>query len=142
MVLTGRERVPRNPVNPYVVRPIEGSERSLHLSSPRPDRAPVRGSPMRRSLATALLGTLLAVGHASGQILDETLVPRGYLRLQAHPVYTSWDSRYGRAADGSESTESLGDDLTDPTGLSLFPGIATLAQILDYMKDGAAAKKA
>ena len=85
---------------------------------------------MRRSLITVLLATLLG-GHAvAGQVLDQTMVPRGQLRVQAHPRFTSWDSRFGRAADGTERREALGEDLTDPTALSLFPGIATLTDLV------------
>jgi len=53
------------------------------------------------------------------------MVPGGSIRLQASPVFDSWDTRFGRTAEG-EIEERLGDDLTDPTTLSLFPGIASL----------------
>ena len=93
---------------------------------------------MRLSLTTALLTTILAAPSLSAQALDQTMVPRGRLRLQASPIFWSWDTRFGRAADGSESTERLGDDLTDPTGLALFPGIPTLTQIVRQVTgDGA-----
>lgn len=81
---------------------------------------------MRRRLVTAVLSVALFGGEAAAQILDDTLVPRGQLRLQAHPTFGSWDARFGRAADGTEGRERLGIDLSDPTGLSLFPGSATL----------------
>ncbi|NNL30950.1 MAG: hypothetical protein HKO77_08010 [Gemmatimonadetes bacterium] len=64
------------------------------------------------------------------QVLDHTLVPKGRLRLQASPVFESWDTRFGRAASG-EAEEKLGEDLTDPTSLSLFPGIASLASAIE-----------
>ena len=86
---------------------------------------------MRRSLVLALLVSLASGGEVAAQILDETMVPRGQLRLQAHPSFTTWDSRFGRALDGTEQREDLGSDLTDPTGVSLFPGIPALVQALE-----------
>jgi hypothetical protein len=93
---------------------------------------------MRLSLTTALLATVLAAPSLGAQALDQTMVPRGRLRLQASPISWSWDTRFGRAVDGSESTERLGDDLTDPTGLSLFPGIPTLTQMVREITGDAA----
>ena len=81
---------------------------------------------MRRSLTATLLALAFVAPPVAGQILDHTLVPQGRVRLQASPVYQSWDERFGRGPDGSELVESLGSDLTDPTTLSLFPGIASL----------------
>lgn len=86
---------------------------------------------MRRSLASALLLCLIVGGDLAAQILDDTLVPRGQLRLQAHPSFTIWSTRFGRTVDGTELTEDLGTDLTDPTGSLLFPGIETLARLLE-----------
>jgi len=86
---------------------------------------------MCRSLAIALLVSLVLRGDIAAQILDETMVPRGQLRLQAHPSFTTWDSRFGRTLDGTKQREDLGSDLTDPTGASLFPGIAALVQALE-----------
>lgn len=54
------------------------------------------------------------------------MVPGGRVRLQASPVFESWDSRFGRGPGDTSITERLGADLTDPTTVSLFPGIATL----------------
>jgi hypothetical protein len=86
---------------------------------------------MTRNLIAGLLLTLLA-GHPLGaQLLDRALVPRGQLRLQAYPRFSAWDSRFGQAADGSRSRESLGSDLSDPTMLTLFPSIATLASEIE-----------
>jgi len=85
---------------------------------------------MRRSLIPVLLATLLGGSPLAGQILDQTMVPRGQFRMQAHPRFTSWDSRYGRAADGSAQRVALGEDLTDPTTLTIFPGIATLSDLV------------
>ncbi|MBW2460146.1 MAG: hypothetical protein JRH11_00780 [Deltaproteobacteria bacterium] len=79
----------------------------------------------------------LGAGALSAQVLNETMVPRGRIRVQAHAVFDAWDSRFGRSADGSESIEALGDDLTDPTSLSLFPGMPTLQNIVrDVTGDG------
>ena len=86
---------------------------------------------MRRSLAIALLVSLVSGGDLCAQILDETMVPPGQLRLQAHPSFTTWDSRFGRTSDGTMQREDLGIDLTDPTGASLFPGIPALVQALE-----------
>jgi len=85
---------------------------------------------MRLSLPHALLATLLLAGlcapSAEGQAMDETMVPRGQLRLQAHPVFTSWDRRFGVAPDGTPRIEELGDDLTSSNGAELFPGLSNL----------------
>lgn len=82
---------------------------------------------MRRSLTRALPAILLLAPALEAQVLDHTMVPAGQVRLQAHGVFESWDSRFGRAPDGTETVEPLGADLTDPTTLSLFPGIPSLA---------------
>jgi hypothetical protein len=81
---------------------------------------------MRRSSAIALIALALGGAPAAGQLLDATLVPRGRLRLQAHPSFTAWDSRFGVAPDGTEREEELGGDLTDPTGLSIYPGASAM----------------
>jgi len=88
---------------------------------------------MRRSLTSTLFGLLVLVRGASGQVLDHTLVPFGHVRIQASPVFESWDSRFGRATDGSESVERLGADLTSPSALSLFPGIASLTEAVQAL---------
>lgn len=80
---------------------------------------------MRPSLSNSLLASLLAVGLSASalfaQAMDQTMVPRGQLRFQAHPVFTSWDRRFGTAPDGIDRIEELGDDLTAGNGLTLFP---------------------
>lgn len=85
---------------------------------------------MRPSTSNALLAGLLAVGcvaqNLGAQAMDQTMVPRGQLRLQAHPSFTSWDRRFGRASDGSARVEELGDDLTAVNGLTLFSGFSDL----------------
>jgi len=79
----------------------------------------------------SILATFAA--PVSGQILDRTMVPSGLVRFQANGVFAGWDSRFGRLPDGSSPREDLGTDLTDPSALSLFPGIPTLAQSLSSL---------
>lgn len=85
---------------------------------------------MRPSLSNTLLVSLLVFGLCTpgirGQAMDQTMVPRGQLRLQAHPIFTSWDRRFGLAPDGTERIEEVGDDLTSVNGISLFPGLPDL----------------
>jgi hypothetical protein len=83
---------------------------------------------MRQSLSVAIFALVLIAPSIGAQAVDQTMVPRGFLRIQAHPAFSSWDARFGVAVDGSRGIESLGDDLTDPTSLSLFPGIPSLQQ--------------
>ncbi|GMV07448.1 MAG: hypothetical protein AMXMBFR53_37230 [Gemmatimonadota bacterium] len=75
-------------------------------------------------VAAALL--LALPGGAHGQALADPLVPRGRVRLDFVPSVASWDTRYGATGD----EEALGSDLTDPRGVSLFPGVATLEKTL------------
>ena len=91
---------------------------------------------MRRRLTTALLATLLGAPSASAQVLEQTMVPAGQLRLQAHTSFSSWDSRFGRLPDGTERLETLGEDLTDPTALTLFPGMPTLSSAVASITGG------
>lgn len=101
------------------------------MSEERPRDSPIRTRPpvTARSAVTLLLAlgatTFAGAADLGAQILDHTMVPRGRIRLQASPVFSAWDTRFGRTAEG-EVQEALGDDLTDPTTLSLFPGIASL----------------
>ncbi len=87
----------------------------------------------RGGVSTLLLLLSVAVADASaqqprtGSVLDHTLVPDGRLRVQVGAVASRWDTRFGRLLDGSEPLEKLGEDLTDPTTLSLYPGMPTLA---------------
>lgn len=134
MVLARRNRVPRRAVNPYVLRPIEGSEPASTAASRHGPQGPFRDPRMRRSLATPLLLLLACLATDVGaQILDDTLVPRGQLRLQAHPVFSSWDARFGRAPDGTEGREPLGDDLTDTNAAALFGGLPSLVANVESM---------
>ena len=85
---------------------------------------------MRLSLLHLLVSTVflmaLSAYDIQGQALDHGLVPRGHLRLQAHPIYTTWDRRFSRASNGSERIEELGDDLSSPNGANLFPNLEIL----------------
>lgn len=89
---------------------------------------------MRRSLPATLIGLLSCASALHAQVLDHTLVPTGRLRLQASPVFESWDTRFGRGPGGAEE-EPLGQDLTDSTTLSLFPGIPSLAAAIEDASD-------
>lgn len=92
---------------------------------------------MRRSLALALVLTALGGGTVAAQAIDDALVPRGRVRLQMFPVYTSWDSRFGRTADGVTGEEELGQDLTTSSAESLFPGTASLVAAIASMSGDA-----
>jgi hypothetical protein len=70
--------------------------------------------------------TAAAQQARTGSVLDESMVPRGRARAQLGIVFSSWNRRFGRAMDGSESLEPLGEDLTDASALSLFSGTPTL----------------
>lgn len=88
---------------------------------------------MRRCLALVLLFALPTGPGAAAQVVDDALVPGGRVRLQMFPVYTSWDSRFGRTADGVTGREDLGDDLTSESAETLFPGTASLASAIASM---------
>lgn len=88
---------------------------------------------MRRSLALAVLLALAVVDGAVAQVVDDAMVPAGRVRLQMFPVFTSWDSRFGRTADGVTGRESLGDDLTSDSAESVFPGTASLVSAIESM---------
>ena len=89
---------------------------------------------MRLSLLHLLVSTVflmaLSAYDIQGQALDQRLVPRGHLRLQAHPIYTTWDRRFSGASDGPERIEELGDDLSSPNGANLFPDLDILQSSL------------
>ena len=80
---------------------------------------------MPRTPALFGLLTLIAAGPLSAQVLDDTLVPRGSLGFEISPVFTSWDTRFGRAA-GVNLREPLSDDLTSGTAQTLYPGAESL----------------
>ena len=85
---------------------------------------------MRLSLLTLLLPTLILIGlpedGLQAQAVDHTMVPRGYVRLQVHPAYTTWDRRFARTAGGSHRIEELGDDISSANGADLFPNLSIL----------------
>lgn len=123
----GRNRVPGIPVNPYV-QPLNATP-GIAPERLRRDPREATGThtrTMRRSLCATLFGLLFCTPALEAQVLDHTMVPKGRIRLQASPVFESWDTRFGRGP-ARASEEELGQDLTDPTTLSLFPGIASLA---------------
>ncbi|HIE62154.1 MAG TPA: hypothetical protein EYQ02_11055 [Microbacterium sp.] len=98
---------------------------------------------MRRRLAFALVFFALSVGDAGdvvAQVADETLVPRGRLRLQFNPSFTSWGQRFGEYSDAGTLTsgkEDLGSDLTDEAGTGLFPAVADLESHLRALSGNA-----
>jgi hypothetical protein len=88
---------------------------------------------MRRTLALALVILALPVGDAVAQVSDDTLVPRGRLRLQSTTSFMAWNSRFGERMEGGavvSGEESLASDLTDEVGTGLFPAIADLEKHL------------
>ena len=89
---------------------------------------------MRRILALTLLLALPIGGDVAAQAVDDVLVPRGRVRLQMFPVFTSWDSRFGRTDTGVTGRESLGEDLTSTAAESLFPGTASLVTAIESMR--------
>ncbi|MCG6957853.1 MAG: hypothetical protein LJF04_17825, partial [Gemmatimonadetes bacterium] len=53
------------------------------------------------------------------------------VQLSFTPTFSSWDHRYGLSTSGGSSeVQPLGADLTDPAGVSPFPGIALLKEDL------------
>jgi len=96
---------------------------------------------MRRTLALTVVIVALAAGDTVAQVSDDTLVPRGRLRLQSTTSFMAWDSRFGeRTEDGAvvSGKESLASDLTDEAGTGLFPAIADLEKHLRALSgDGA-----
>jgi hypothetical protein len=89
-------------------------------------------SPLVVTAVAVVMTTPLTTGAAhaqqarTGSVMDHTMVPRGRVRLGVEAIYTSWDERFGWAPDGTTQLEELGSDLTDPTSLSLYPGMPTL----------------
>jgi len=76
-------------------------------------------------LATAPAG-LSGQSPLNAAALTDPVVPKGYLRLDFVPRYSTWDTRYTPTGD----VEPLGADLTSDNAASLFPGISTLEQNL------------
>lgn len=81
---------------------------------------------MRRSLALLVILGLAPGARAAAQVLDDALVPAGRVRVEMTPIYTTWDSRFGRTDSGKTGREKLGEDLTTTSALSLFPGAESL----------------
>lgn len=108
-----------------------GSCPGPHASTPY--RPLSDGRPMRRSLVLTFVLALLTWSGAAAQVVDDALVPKGRVRLQMFPVYTSWDSRFGRTADGTTGREDLGEDLTSGSAETLFPGTASLRAAIESM---------
>ena len=96
---------------------------------------------MRPTLALAFVILALSVPDVSAQVSDDTLVPRGHLRLQSTTSFTAWNSRFGERLEGGalvSGEETLGSDLTDESGTGLFPAIADLEEHLRALSgDGA-----
>ncbi|MEQ1857234.1 MAG: hypothetical protein ABL963_12215 [Longimicrobiales bacterium] len=81
---------------------------------------------MPRSFALVVLLALTTAGPSAAQVVDDALVPRGSARFELSPVFTSWESRFGRTATGVTGREDLGEDLTSASAHSLFPGAESL----------------
>lgn len=90
---------------------------------------------MRPSPVTALLLALLAAPRAAtaAQVVDEALVPSGRVRLELSPLFATWDSRFGRTAEGQARREALGQDLTVSSAELLFPGAAALRSAVEAL---------
>lgn len=89
------------------------------------------GCARRRWVFGVALALALAPAGVAAQAMAEPLVPRGRVRFDLVPSITSWDTRYGLRSEGGkkvEEDEQLGMDLTDPRGVSLFPGVQTLEE--------------
>ena len=88
---------------------------------------------MLRSLAAAVLLALACGAGGSAQVLDDALAPAGRLRLDLNPVFTTWESRFGRTATGETGREQLGEDLTSPAAQTLYPGAEALRTAIASM---------
>jgi hypothetical protein len=86
---------------------------------------------MHRLPALAALFAL-AASDLAAQVLDDTLVPRGLARIEVSPVFTSWDSRFGRDG-GTAREERLGGDLTTTAPHRLLPGAEALRSAVEAM---------
>ncbi len=90
------------------------------------------GCVLGRSVLGVALALALAPG-ASAQVMGEPLVPRGRVRFDLASSVSAWDTRYGLRMEGGrrvEEEEDLGMDLTDPRGVSLFPGAQALEEAI------------
>lgn len=94
------------------------------------------------SLVLAIVSAMFLLGETvsaqmNAQALKDPLAPAGRLRVDFSPSFTAWDTRFGIDPSGQDVDEALGDDLTDPTGTSLFPGIEDLRRSIQAMAAGA-----
>lgn len=106
-----------------------------------PRSASCRGGERRtrtrvRARPCLLAGLAVAVAGmpAGAQTLLDPLVPGGRVRFDLVPSFSSWHERYGLAG-GEDVVEDLGADLTDPTGRTLFPGLAELEESVRALGD-------
>lgn len=88
---------------------------------------------MRRSLTLALLLMLFSGSEVAAQLIDDTLVPSGRVRLQMFPIHTRWESRFGITESGITQTEDLGFDLTSSSPETLFPGADALVSAIEEL---------
>ena len=91
----------------------------------------------RRPVVAAMLLAASLATPLAGQETEGPLSPAGRLRFDVQPLFLSWGQRYGEG-DGGSASEPLGTDLTDPTGATLFPGVATLQETLQELLDSPA----
>lgn len=111
------------------------------LSDPRARLSTGRAGWLRGAGIAAFLAVAALPAPALAQALAHPLVPAGRVRFDFVPSVRTWDTRYGLRTDGAsiiEEEESLGGDLTDPRGVSLFPGIATLEEAIRGLSGDAA----
>lgn len=103
------------------------------VGSPSPESHSATPVRMKRSLVLLVLLVLVPGARAGAQVLDDALVPGGRLRLEMTPIYTTWDSRFGRTESGETGREALGEDLTTNDAASLFPGVESLRTAIASM---------
>jgi hypothetical protein len=90
---------------------------------------------MHRLPALAAL-FVFAASDLAAQVLDDALVPRGLARIEVSPIFSSWDSRFGR--DGAKAEEQrLGEDLTTTAAHTLFPGADALRSAVEAITGNA-----
>jgi len=108
--------------------------RALHSTQHRPLRD--RHARVDLVLIGVISALFLTCAPVGAQALKNPLVPAGRARLDFSSSFTAWDSRFGINAAGQDAEEALGDDLTDETGASLFPGLVNLEANLRAMASG------
>jgi hypothetical protein len=90
---------------------------------------------MHRLPALAALFAL-AASDLTAQVLDDALVPRGLARIEVSPIFTSWDSRFGREG-AADREQRLGEDLTTTAAHTLLPGTEALRSAVEAMTGSA-----